>query len=270
MLFRSIFSIFNRPSNSPKTTNNNVSDNETPSTEKIGPDSYYIPLEPSVSTCSNDTQEDFCPKSHVSSVQPSAEETQSVSLEEVAELIRKLSQDFNTKLMYDAKKNEIVDQLNTENQEYKNDLVWSIKKSLIEGIIAEIDDVEKRWTLTLLNTELPEDVEELKKRYHKVLKYVCKELPENMRYALEAQDVYAFSSEGGSLFDPKTQRVMKTSTTDNPQLDKTIKSIRPGYRTTIRDKETLVRPELVEVFKYEERTREPISPSKENAADTEA
>ena len=172
------------------------------------------------------------------------------TLGDVVALLEQLQKDFDRKLKYDSKKDEMVDRLHAENAEYKKDLVWSVKKVLIESFIAEIDDVEKRWRPAKLDEPIPSDPEELAKLYKKLLKYVCRELPDNLRFALESNDVFAYSSEDGVEFDPKTQRAIRTTTTDRPELDKTIKSLRSGYKSVVRGQETFIRPELVEVLKY--------------------
>ncbi len=172
------------------------------------------------------------------------------TLEDVVALLEQLRKDFGRNQTRDAKQQERIDKLHEENAEYKNDLVWSMKKELIESFIAEIDDVEKRWRPSKLDEPIPTDPEELAKQYKKLLKYVCRELPENLRFALESRDVFAYSSEDGVEFDPKTQRAIKTTPIDRPELNKTVKSLRSGYKSVVRGQETIIRPELVEVFKY--------------------
>ena len=172
------------------------------------------------------------------------------TLEDVVALLEQLRKDFGRNQTRDAKQQERIDKLHEENAEYKKDLVWSMKKELIESFIAEIDDVEKRWRPSKLDEPIPTDPEELAKQYKKLLKYVCRELPENLRFALESRDVFAYSSEDGVEFDPKTQRAIKTTSTDRPELNKTVKSLRSGYKSVVRGQETIIRPELVEVFKY--------------------
>ena len=172
------------------------------------------------------------------------------TLEDVVVLLEQLRKDFGRNQTRDAKQQERIDKLYEENAEYKKNLVWSMKKELIESFIAEIDDVEKRWRPSKLDEPIPTDPKELAEQYKKLLKYVCRELPENLRFALESHDVFAYSSEDGVEFNPKKQRAIKTTSTDRPELNKTIKSLRPGYDAIVRGQETNVRPELVEVFKY--------------------
>ncbi len=172
------------------------------------------------------------------------------SLDEVVALLKRLQVDFERKLKYNAKKDEMIDNLHAENVEYKKDLMWSVKRELVESFIAEIDDVEKRWKPSKLEEPIPSDYDQLAAQYKKLLKYVCEELPDNLRFALESRDVFAYSSQEGVEFDPRTQRSVRTTPTDRPELNKTIKPLRPGYRSVIRGQETIIRPELVELLKY--------------------
>lgn len=171
------------------------------------------------------------------------------TIDDVYALLERLGVEFERKLKYDAKKDQMVDALHAENSEYKKDVRWSVKKDLVESFIHEIDDVEKRWKPSKLD-EIPSDPEELAREHKRLLKYLCVELPENLRFALESHDIYAYTSEPGLEFDPKTQRALRTSSTDKPELDKTTRPMRPGYKTIVRGQETVIRPELVEVFKY--------------------
>jgi len=165
----------------------------------------------------------------------------------------RLERRFDAKLKYDEQKNRMIDSLYAENREYKNDLVWNLKKELVAGLIEEVDDAEKRWSRELADSPLPTDREELEKLAQKLRRYVCEELPENLRTLLDRLDVFSFRSAEGTPFDPKRQRALKRTQTDSPEHDRTIRSLRSGYYALRQGVETIVRPELVEVFRYEKK-----------------
>ncbi len=207
------------------------------------------PVEANAST-NADSVELFSDSPEESSVEN--DETR-VLLERSIELGERLERQFDVKLKYDEQKNRMIDALYAENREYKNDLVWNLKKELVAGLIEEIDDVEKRWSRELVESPLPTEPEELEKLALKLTRYVCEELPENLRTLLDRLDVFNFRSEEGSLFDPKRQRALKKTPTDSPAQDRTIRSLRAGYYTERQGVETIVRPELVEVFRFVEK-----------------
>ncbi len=172
------------------------------------------------------------------------------TLEDVVALLEQLRKDFSRNQTRDARQQERIDKLHEENVKYKGDLVWSLEKKFIEAFIGEVDDIEKRWPSSKLDEKIPDNYKDLEKQYVKLLRYVCIELRENLLVAFENCGVSPYFSEEGSEFDPKEQRALRTSTTDRPELDKTVKPLRSGYKANIRGQETIVRPELVEVLKY--------------------
>jgi len=174
-------------------------------------------------------------------------------LERLVERSERLERQFDVKLKYDEQKDRMIDALYAENREYKNDLVWNLKKELVAGLVEEIDDAEKRWSRELVEAPLPTEREDLEKLTRKLTRYVCEELTENLRTLLDRLDVFSFRSTDGTTFDPKRQRALKRTTTDSPDQDRTIRSLRVGYYTERRGVETIVRPELVEVFRYVEK-----------------
>jgi len=176
-----------------------------------------------------------------------------VLLERLVEQSARLERQFDVKLKYDEQKNRMIDALYAENREYKNDLVWKLKKELVAGLIEEIDDAEKRWSRELVESPFPTEPEALEKLVRKLSRYVCEELPENLRALLDRLDVFSFRSAEGTPFDPKRQRALKRTTTESPEQDRTIRSLRAGYYTEREGVETIVRPELVEVFRYVEK-----------------
>lgn len=162
------------------------------------------------------------------------------------ELLQQLVKDFEVKLKYDATKQDQIDKLYQENQEYKQGILEKFKKSLVLAVVEQIDAALK----TIAHFEMQEFSEE---NYGKLLKNYSEIVTDFQDSLAQSFDVVAFSSEENSPFDAKRQRALKTMQTEDETKHKTIsKSIRQGYEIVNADEtKTLLRLEMVEVYVHQ-------------------
>ena len=159
-------------------------------------------------------------------------------LDMLNESLEKLGADFNSKIRYDQKKEEIIDNLHREVQEYKNDLVKSLTRPIIMDVIHTIDDINK---LTVEHkSKDPSELEPLK------LIGQMEDISSDLEEILYRQGVDPFDSHLPA-YDPKRQKVVKKEDTDDPSKDKTIsKQVRKGYEWEGK----VLRQEMVNVYVY--------------------
>jgi molecular chaperone GrpE (heat shock protein) len=152
--------------------------------------------------------------------------------------------DFGTK--FAEKKQEQIDKLYEENQEYKQGIHEKFKKSLILVVIGQIDAAFK--TISHFgNQEFSEE------NYRKLLANYNEIVTDFQDSLAQSFDVTAFNSEENTSFDAKRQRTLKTVPTEDETKHKTIsKSIRQGYEIANADgTKTLLRLEMVEVYVHQ-------------------
>ena len=139
---------------------------------------------------------------------------------------------------------------------------------MILDVVREIDEIEKRAAFFEKEERTPELCE-------KLLKFV-RDTAENLCFALEQHDVYAYRAPAGSRFEPSRQRALEVKPTNDETLDKTIEPLRQGFDYGANGKTRNVRKEIVYVYKYEPPTEpeapesqaeEPAAPSVEIAAE---
>jgi len=163
-----------------------------------------------------------------------------------SELLQQLVRDFDTKLKYDATKQEQIDKLYNENQEYKQGIHEKLKKSLVLTVIGQIDAAQK----TIFHFGNQEFTEE---NYRKLLDNYSEIATDFQDSLAQSFDVTAFGCEENTPFDAKRQKALKTIATEDESKHKTIcQSLRQGYEMVNADgTTTLLRLEMVEVYVYQ-------------------
>ncbi len=154
--------------------------------------------------------------------------------------VKALMESFEGKLKHDAHKNQIIDKLHEDLQEYKSDFLKKFVQSIIMDIIQVIDDLRK----------LARHYEEqgLGEADARKLLDILKGIPSELEDLFFRQGVMPFTCDGNA-FDPSRQRVLKTLITTDRDKDKTIaESIRPGYEWD----GTVIRPEIVAAYIHKE------------------
>ena len=134
-------------------------------------------------------------------------------------------------------KDELIDKLHKELEQYKKELSGRWEDQLIKAIIKVRKDMVRQLRSENWDGMTADD---LKREYV----YVCEDLTD----LLEQQNVDSYTTEIGMRFDPSIHQA-KVEETDNQELDKTVKmSLGEGY--TKGDK--VILPERVIVYQYKE------------------
>ncbi len=147
-----------------------------------------------------------------------------------------LKSTFERELRGEASRERIVDRLHAELQDYKQDLLLKVQRPIFIDLIQLHDDVGKMAAARAsADSENPGTAS-------------FRSLLESIQTAIEdilyRQGVEPFSLETDE-FDPKRQRAISTSPTEDPALNKRVAArIRKGFAAG----EKLIRPELVSVF----------------------
>jgi molecular chaperone GrpE len=161
-------------------------------------------------------------------------------LESISLQISELQREFEGKLKYDAHKDEIIDRLHTELQEYKQDILKKYILSIVMDVVKVADDIRK-W-LTYFRSL---DVSQRDPR--KLFRYL-EAIPSDLEDVFYWHGVKPFASEDGP-FDPGRQRAIKKIPTADANMDKIVAhSIRPGYEWETK----VIRQEMVAVYVYQE------------------
>ncbi|MCP4686564.1 MAG: nucleotide exchange factor GrpE [Desulfobacterales bacterium] len=161
-------------------------------------------------------------------------------LEMLRDRMDDLHGEFQSKLKYDQHKERIIDKLHRELQEYKDDMLKKLLRSVIMDVIKVADDIRK--VVNHYRSMKPEN-----KNPEKLLDYLSS-IPQDLDDVFAWQDVKSFSCDGPRL-DISRQRVTKKIVTEDKTMDKIVaESLRPGYEWDGR----VIRPEMVSVFIYEE------------------
>ena len=163
-------------------------------------------------------------------------------LSEVSVALRQLAKDFETKLKYDASKQELIDKLYKENLGFKEGIVKKFQHTMILAVVEKIDEAEKDIAV-FENREFSEE------NYRKLLASY-RDITANFQDLLSTRfDVECYDSEPLTDFDPKTQRSLKTCLTAEDDKHKRVRqTLRPGYKT---EDGFILRPELVEVYIFD-------------------
>ena len=161
-------------------------------------------------------------------------------LESLGLQIEELKREFEGKLKYDAHKDEIIDRLHTELQEYKQDIIKKYVLSIVMDVVKVADDIRK-WLAYFRSLDVSQ------RDPRKLFRYV-EAIPSDLEDVFYWHGVKPFSQQEGA-FDPSRQRAIKKISTDDPALDKSVAhSIRPGYEWETK----VIRQEMVAVYVYKQ------------------
>jgi molecular chaperone GrpE len=143
---------------------------------------------------------------------------------------------FERELRGEASRERIVDRLHAELQDYKQDLLLKVQRPIFIDLIQLHDDVGK-----MVATR---DRAEPDAGGAGSFRGSLESIQTAIEDILYRQGVEPFSLET-SEFDPRRQRAISTTPTEDPALNKTVGArIRKGFAAG----EKLIRPELVSVF----------------------
>lgn len=161
-------------------------------------------------------------------------------LDELKDQLKGLEDKFDHKIAEDEYKNTLFDKLYDELSSYKKDLYAKLVRPFINETISLLSDYER--VIDKIDTFDRE----------KLIDCV-KDIPDDLERMLDNNGVERYTDEA-EKFNPKTQRVIKTVFTGNQNADNTIaEHIRKGYRW----ESSVIKPEMVAIFKYKEGYEEP-------------
>jgi molecular chaperone GrpE (heat shock protein) len=132
---------------------------------------------------------------------------------------------FESKLLYDTAKEDMITRLHKELQGYKDDLLKKTLKPVFMDMIMFADSMKalvSRYEETPETELILEKYQKLRKEFLKVGSHIDDVV---YNYGIEP-----FSSEQGDEFNPRTQQAKKNTPADNPdEHKKIITSLSPGY-----------------------------------------
>ncbi|MCL2329610.1 MAG: nucleotide exchange factor GrpE [Bacteroidetes bacterium] len=153
--------------------------------------------------------------------------------------LKRGNQLFESKLLNDAAKDEIIAKLHKELQGYKDDMLRKILKPVFMDMIMLADNMK---SLVSRYEETPETDAVLEK-YQKLRKEFLK-VGSHIDDFLYNHGVEAYSANAGDDFNPRTQQAKKNTDTGNPdEHKKIVSSLSAGYTWD----EQILRKENVQV-----------------------
>ena len=155
--------------------------------------------------------------------------------------VEKVILTFEQRLMYDKVKEQQINRLHAELQEYKHDLLAKTNRPLINGLIFMYDDMDK------LVKKFEDSKEKLSTE--QCIK-ILKEVGEDIEILLETNGTVTFV-EDIDKFNPERQQVVKkVPASDREKVGRISEHIRPGFEYG----NDLIRKERVAVYVYKENT----------------
>jgi molecular chaperone GrpE len=181
--------------------------------------------------------------SEINSMESSRKEFElAPELLQIKELIIALLSQFESKIKYDKHKEDIIDKLHNENQNFKNDIYKKLLLPLVNEIIILIDDYATLFKKHCENNINEIDVSKLLKQFGSI--------SEDLENLLYKNGIDVLNVEGKQL-DPSKQKVIKIILTDDPNKDKiVIEKLKKGF---VWDGK-IIRMEYVSCYKFEKTT----------------
>ena len=139
----------------------------------------------------------------------------------------------------EATRERVVDRLHAELQEYKQDLLLKVQRPIFVDLIQLHDDIGK---MVAAQDGAEGEVARLLD--------MMSGFQQGIEDILYRQGVEPFALEGDA-FDPRRQRALSTVPTDDPDRNKRVAArLRKGFQAS----DKLIRPEMVTVYSYKEKT----------------
>jgi molecular chaperone GrpE len=140
---------------------------------------------------------------------------------------------FQKKMLYDMHKEQQIDKLHSELQEYKMDLLAKTNRPFINGLIYIFDDLDK------ILDKVKDDLEFSEKTIK-----IVKNIQEDILILLEENGIVEYR-DIDEKFNPARQQVVKKVSTPNKELvGMVVVSIRPGFELA----NVVIRKEKVAVY----------------------
>ncbi|MBL0716689.1 MAG: nucleotide exchange factor GrpE [Desulfosarcina sp.] len=159
-----------------------------------------------------------------------------LKLESIEEQIKQLSDEFSSKLKYDAHKEKIIDHLHQELQQYKNNIIKKQSLNIIMDLIKVIDGIRKfsaYYKSKDLSSVAPK----------KLLDFI-EGISSDIEDIFSLQDVNPFICDNDS-FDPSRQKIIQKIITKDKAQDKIVaRTLYPGYECEGK----VIRQEMVQIL----------------------
>lgn len=161
-------------------------------------------------------------------------------LQNIAEQLSGLRQEMRAGRQDQAQKDQLIDSLHRELQEYKQGILKRYMQTALMDIIQLIDDFRKLGAY--YRNQSPEE------RDPEKLLNLLENVPSDMEDLLYRQGIVSYRGEPEQDFDPGHQTVLKKIPTPDPELERKVaESLRPGYEW----EGEVIRPEMVAVYVLE-------------------
>jgi molecular chaperone GrpE len=152
--------------------------------------------------------------------------------------MNKLLNLFEDKLSFDSFKEQQIDKLHSELQEYKSNLLAKINRPLINGLICMYDDLDK--TLNKIRND-----DEFSQKSIKIIENIF----EDIKILLEENSVISYYEINETFNPTKQQLAKKIMTKDIELVGKVAFSLRPGFELD----NVIIRKEKVAVYVLEKK-----------------
>jgi molecular chaperone GrpE len=143
---------------------------------------------------------------------------------------------FEREVRAEATRERVVDRLHAELQEYKNDLLLKVLRPVFVDLIQLHDDIGK------ISEAQPEGQAPEVAR----LLALMRGFQQGIEDILYRQGVEPFAVDGDE-FDPRRQRAVGTTPTDDPTLNRRVAS---RHRRGFKSEDRMIRPEVVSVYAH--------------------
>ncbi|WZO98007.1 nucleotide exchange factor GrpE [Isosphaeraceae bacterium EP7] len=148
----------------------------------------------------------------------------------------KLQSLFEREVRAEATRERVVDRLHAELQEYKNDLLLKVLRPVFVDLIQLHDDIGK-----IAEAQPDGQGPEVAR-----LLGLMRGFQQGIEDILYRQGVEPFEVDGDE-FDPRRQRAVATTATDDPGLNRRVAS---RHRRGFKSEDRMIRPEVVSVFAH--------------------
>ena len=183
---------------------------------------------------------DLPEQDNIEEVSVTVANVQDLQFADLLKLQQQLVNDFEIKLKYDAAKQEQIDKLYSENQEYKEGILEKFRRQFILAVIEQVDESDK-------SIRFFDEQEYSEDNYRKLL-VIFGEIADDFRNMLfERFGIVSYRCEPLSSFDVNRQRPLRTTPTDDESLHRQVKqSLKPGYEQV--EGGVILRHEMVDVY----------------------
>ena len=157
-------------------------------------------------------------------------------IREISRRIDHLAGHFEGKLKYDEHKNQIIDELHGQLQDFREGIIKKHLVSIVSDLIKIIDDTRK-FKAHYEAGHRPEDTTE------RLLDFIG-QISSDLEDLFTFQGIFPYTCPG-NRYDSVRQRIIRKIPTEDPEKNRLVaESLRPGYEWEGK----VIRPEMVAVY----------------------